>query len=273
LFNESNRVFRDLVSQKYSLQAVISLPSGAFQPYAGIKTSILVFKNSKQAESVFFAEFAESQALKVIVSNFYKKTSNKNLSQGFWVSFGNIQKADSVWAYGRYKSIKDFEVKKASSKYPLRLLSELVSIGKSKTSTADTILIQRIGNQPKVLMKDELPETSNAKNYIELTIIGDEILPQYLKLYLNSEQGKNQLLSVVGGGVIPSLRAHDLESIYVEVPDLNTQLKLVETAQKLAEVSAMIQLASQSFYSQLFNYSDLLPLVERFTDYLTHLRF
>jgi hypothetical protein len=264
LFNESNRVFRDLVSQKYSLQAVISLPSGAFQPYTGIKTSILVFKNSKQAESVFFAEFAESQALKVIVSNFYKKTSNKNLSQGFWVSFGNIQKADSVWAYGRYKSIKDFEVKKASSKYPLRLLSELVSIGKSKTSTADTILIQRIGNQPKVLMKDELPETSNAKNYIELTIIGDEILPQYLKLYLNSEQGKNQLLSVVGGGVIPSLRAHDLESIYVEVPDLNTQLKLVETAQKLAEVSAMIQLASQSFYSQLFNYSDLLPLVERF---------
>lgn len=264
LFNESNRVFRDLISQRYSLQAVILLPSGSFQPYAGIKTSILIFKNSKQAENVFFAEFAETQALKAIVSNFQRQTSNKNLSQGFWVSFGNIQKADSEWAYGRYKSIKYFETRRASSKYPLRLLSELVSIGKSKSTTADTILIQRIGNQPKVIMKDELPETSNSKNYIELTISGDEVLPQYLKLYLNSEQGKNQLLSIVSGGVIPSLRAHDLESVYVEVPDLNTQLKIVSTAQKLAEVSATIQIASQSFHSQLFNYSDLLPLIERF---------
>lgn len=264
LFNESNRGFRDLISQRYSLQAVISLPSGSFQPYAGIKTSILIFKNSKQAENVFFAEFAEPQALKAIVSNFQRQTSNKNLSQGFWVSFGNIQKADSVWVYGRYKSIKDFETRRVSSKYPLRLLSELVSIGKSKSTTADTILIQRIGNQPKVIMKDELPETSNSKNYIELTISGDEVLPQYLKLYLNSEQGKNQLLSIVSGGVIPSLRAHDLESIYIEVPDLGTQIQIVSTAQKLLEMSATVQVATQSFYSQLFNYSELLPLIERF---------
>lgn len=264
LFNESNRVFRDYVSQKYSLQAVISLPSGSFHPYAGIKTSILALKNSKQAEKVFFAEFAESQALKAIVSNFQKHTSNKNLSQGFWVDFESIQKTNSVWAYGRYKSIKDFETKKANSKYPLRLLSELVSIGKSKSNMADTILIQRIGNQPKVIMKNELPETSNPKNYIELSLSGDEILSQYLKLYLNSEQGKSQLYSIVGGDVIPSLKAHDLESIYIEVPDLGTQIQIVSTAQKLLEVSTTVQVATLSFYGQLFNYSELLPLVERF---------
>ncbi len=264
LFNEINRFFRDYISQNYSLEAIISLPSNSFQPYAGVKTSLVIIKNSKQSEKVFLAEFAETQALKVIVSNFQKKTSNKNLSQGFWVDIDTIQKTDSVWAYGRYKGIKDFETKKANSKYPLRLLSELVSIGKSKSDTADTILIQRIGNQPKVIMKDELPEKSNAKNYIELSLSGDEILPQYLKLYLNSEQGKIQLLSIVGGGVIPSLRAHDLESIYIEVPDLGTQIKIVSTAQKLAEISATIQIASQSFQSQLFNYSDLLPLIEQF---------
>lgn len=264
LLNEHHRFFRDYISQKYSLEAIISLPSNSFQPYAAVKTSLAVIKNSKQSEKVFLAEFAETQAIKVIASNFQKKTSNKNLSQGFWVEIDTIQKTDSVWAYGRYKGIKEFETKKANSKYPLRLLSELVSIGKSKTETTDTILIQRIGNQPKVIMKDELPETSNSKNYIELSLSGDEILPQYLKLYLNSEQGKTQLISIVGGGVIPSLRAHDLERIYIEVPDLRTQINIVSTAQKLAEVLATIQVTSRSFQSLLFNYSDLLPLLERF---------
>lgn len=105
LFNESNRFFRDYISQKYSLEAVISLPSNSFHPYAAVKTSLVVIKNSKQSEKVFLAEFAETQALKVIVSNFLKQTSNKNLSQGFWVDFNTIQKTDLVWAYGRYKGI------------------------------------------------------------------------------------------------------------------------------------------------------------------------
>lgn len=195
LFNESNRYFRNYISKEYSLEAIISLPSNSFHPYSGVKNSLVVLKNSKQSEKVFLAEFAETQALKVIVSNFQNQTSNRNLSQGFWVEINTIQQTDSVWAYGRYKGKKDFEIKKANSKYPLLLLSKLVSIGKSKSSTADTILIQRIGNQPKVIMKDELPETSNPKNYIELSLLGDEILPHYLKLYLNSEQGKIQLLS------------------------------------------------------------------------------
>lgn len=264
LFNEHHRSFRDYISQKYSLEAIISLPSNSFQPYTSVKTSLVVIKNSKQSEKVFFAEYAETQALKAIVSNFQKKTSNKNLSQGFWVDIDTVKKTDSVWTYGRYKGIKDFETKKANSKYPLRLLSELVSIGKSKSDTTDVILIQRIGNQPKVIMKDELPENGNSKNYIELSLSGDEIIPQYLKLYLNSEQGKTQLLSIVGGGIIPSLRTRDLESIYIEVPNIETQILIVSTAQKLLGMSTTIQVATQSFYSQLFNYSELLPLIERF---------
>ncbi len=41
LFNLMEQGFRELISQKYSLQAVISLPPGAFQ-HSGIKASVLV---------------------------------------------------------------------------------------------------------------------------------------------------------------------------------------------------------------------------------------
>lgn len=265
LLFDSQTAFKKYISQKYSLQAVVSLPAGSF-PHTGIKTSIVVLKNASQAEKVFFAEFAEHQALKAIVTNFQTQASNNNLSQGFWVNFDIIQKNDFAWTYELYKGAKDFERRKASSRYPLRQLSELVSIGKSQTDTVDAVLIQRIGNQPKVIMKDELPETTKTKNYIELSLSSDEILPQYLKLYLNSEEGKAQLYSRVSGSVIPSLRARDLESIYIEVPDLETQSQIISTAQKLLEVSTTFQVASQSFYSLLFNYSELLPLVERFSN-------
>jgi hypothetical protein len=87
----------------------------------------------------------------------------------------------------------------------------------------------------------------------------------HLKLYLNSEQGQSQLASLPSGSVIPSLRARDLGSIYVEVPDLSTQSEVVTTSQKLMEVSTRVQLTAQSFYSQLFNYPELLPIVERFS--------
>ena len=261
LSNESNRIFRDYILQKYSLHAVISLPADSFRPLASVKTSLLVLKNSKQEKRVFFAEFAEPQALKTIVTNFQQQTSNQNLSQGFWVEVETIQRAYTGWNYWQYKAIKDFEIKKANSKYPLRLLSELATIGKCESNVVETILIQRVSSQPKVIMKHELNEATNPKNYIELSLSSDEILPQYLKLYLNSEQGKTQIYSMIGSGGISPL---NLESIYIEVPDLGTQIQIVSTAQKFLEVLTTVQVLTQSFYSHLFNYSELLPLIERF---------
>jgi type I restriction enzyme M protein len=59
LFNRSNshKEIRRLLLDKMDLQAVVSLPQGVFNPYAGVKTSFLVFKNTgKPTEKVWFYE-------------------------------------------------------------------------------------------------------------------------------------------------------------------------------------------------------------------------
>lgn len=264
LFNEANHQFREHLTRQYSLEAIVSLTPDAFRPFTAIKTSLLMARKSKPTGSVFFAEYAEEQALKAIVSNLTKRTSNNNLSQGFWIDADNIWQAGPIWAYSRFRSLMDFEIKKKSSKFPVRFLSELVTFGRNDSEVVETILIQRVGAQPKAILKSELSETSNRQNYIECTLIDEGVLPQYLKLYLNSEHGKSQLSSLPGGSVIPSLRVQDLGSIYVEVPDLSIQSQIVATSQKLLEVSARVQLAAQGFYSHLFDYAELHPLVERF---------
>jgi type I restriction enzyme M protein len=53
---KAHLALRKKLIEKTQLQAVISLPGGVFQPYAGVKTSILVFVKGGKTEKVWFYE-------------------------------------------------------------------------------------------------------------------------------------------------------------------------------------------------------------------------
>jgi len=50
----AHRSLRKLLVEENQLEAVISLPSGVFKPYAGVSTSILIFTKGGQTDNVFF---------------------------------------------------------------------------------------------------------------------------------------------------------------------------------------------------------------------------
>lgn len=54
--SKAHLALRKKLIEKTRLQAVISLPGGVFQPYAGVKTSILVFVKGGKTENVWFYE-------------------------------------------------------------------------------------------------------------------------------------------------------------------------------------------------------------------------
>ncbi len=56
LFGSTNAVtgLRELLMTECDLQAVISLPSGVFRPYAGVATAALIFQKGKPGKSVWF---------------------------------------------------------------------------------------------------------------------------------------------------------------------------------------------------------------------------
>lgn len=55
--NNTSIQIRKYILDKTELQAVVSLPQGVFNPYAGVKTSFLIFKNTgKPTEKVWFYE-------------------------------------------------------------------------------------------------------------------------------------------------------------------------------------------------------------------------
>jgi type I restriction enzyme M protein len=58
LFSSSgaHQALRKLLIDSNQLEAVISLPSGVFKPYAGVSTGILVFTKGGRSDDVFFYE-------------------------------------------------------------------------------------------------------------------------------------------------------------------------------------------------------------------------
>ncbi|MCD4788921.1 MAG: SAM-dependent methyltransferase, partial [Bacteroidales bacterium] len=54
--NKAHRQARQILIEECELQAVISMPSGVFKPYAGVSTAILVFVKGGQTEKVWFYE-------------------------------------------------------------------------------------------------------------------------------------------------------------------------------------------------------------------------
>ena len=56
LFGSSgaHQALRKLLIDNNQLEAVISLPSGVFKPYAGVSTGILVFTKGGRTDNVFF---------------------------------------------------------------------------------------------------------------------------------------------------------------------------------------------------------------------------
>lgn len=48
--------YAELLVEQNQLEAVISLPSGVFKPYAGVSTGILVFTKGGRTDNVFFCD-------------------------------------------------------------------------------------------------------------------------------------------------------------------------------------------------------------------------
>lgn len=132
---------RKMLVEENFLWAVVSLPSGVFQPYSGSKTSILFLdrKMAKQSNEILFLDVKndgfdlgatrrkiDKNDLPVAfeVLSQWKKTEKKKVKLAHWVNKKKIV-ASGVWdlSGNRYK-----ELKVGSSKWPMVELGEVCDI-------------------------------------------------------------------------------------------------------------------------------------------------
>ena len=112
---------RKLLVEENQLEAVISLPSGVFKPYAGVSTGILIFTKGGRTDNVFFYDVQndgyslddkrneiEGDNLPDCLKRWQNKDVSKDTdrtSQAFFVPLAEIEKNNFDLSLNRYKEI------------------------------------------------------------------------------------------------------------------------------------------------------------------------
>ena len=261
-FSNYYRPVRDYLVNKFSVEALISLPTQTLYPYSSIKTCILILKNSPQRNKVFFAQYNKNFSGDII-ENFFKSKSNDNLSQGFWVDIEGLKKEGSIWTFDYFRTIMDLEQKQTLSNYPLKTLPEIGEFVENLNDYNELILIPKEPHLD-VILKSRMDDTHETEKYYSFKINNDFVSTQYLIIYLNSEMMKNERDLLSSGTKIKNLDIQGLKSLYIELPDLKLQNKIVHTGQIADEIHQLLETAYQHFKMKIFNYQELQEVLDRF---------
>ena len=135
LFGNSNahKSIKKLLLEKCRLDAVISMPSGIFKPYAGVSTAVLYFTKGEPTEKVWFynmeadgyslddkrTEQPDKNDIPDILERFEKRNKEDNKSRfekHFFVPIDEIKEKDLDLSINRYKKEKEKEVNYRDSK-------------------------------------------------------------------------------------------------------------------------------------------------------------
>ena len=151
--NAHNQIRKELVDRQ-KLQAVISMPSGVFKPYAGVSTAVLLFTktDSGGADNVWFYDMKadglslddkrqkiEANDIADIISRFHrldKEVSRKRTDQSFMVPVKEIQDNKYDLSINRYKEVV-YEEK--TYEKPATLIAQIEELDRERTALLEDL--------------------------------------------------------------------------------------------------------------------------------------
>ena len=157
--SKAHKQIRETLVDKQRLEAVISMPSGVFKPYAGVSTAILIFTktNNGGTDNVWFydmqadgfslddkrSEVKESDLPDIIERFKYRdgEQDRKRTEQSFLVPFDEIK--DNEWdlSINRYKEVVYEQVEYDP---PAKIIADIEQLDK-KRSEALAVLKEMLG--------------------------------------------------------------------------------------------------------------------------------
>ncbi|RYZ43916.1 MAG: SAM-dependent DNA methyltransferase [Myxococcaceae bacterium] len=139
--SKAHTALRHLLVKQNQLEAVFSLPSGVFNPYAGVSTAIVVFTKGGKTDNVFFysveadgyslndkRDAVSENDLPNALACWQKKSAKKDTdrtAKHFMVPVQEIEAKDFDLSINRYKDAKHEEVKYEP---PKKIIAKLRSL-------------------------------------------------------------------------------------------------------------------------------------------------
>lgn len=108
----------------------------------------------------------------------------------------------------------------------------------------DIIFKAKSGDNIAALVEEEMENLLATSHFIIIRIkeeYKDEILPEYLTMYLNSEYAQDYFKARSEGSVLPIIKLNTLDELEIIVPDKMEQERLYELYKMMLEERVMMQ--------------------------------
>lgn len=246
-----------LNKQGFFVDAVFSIPSGAFAPMTNIPSN-LIFISKQNKEKTFVAEISQDEITnKTILQNFKNQKEGKAIQLGCFVDFFEFKSLNALISEKEMQEL----VKRIG--YPPILLTKISkSINALKGNNADevehlanSIYLPKVGNSPVVASLSELK--IKPKNYYQIQLDETKANSIYVANYFNTPVGKKLRESIEVGAVIPQISKSQLSKCVFFLPDLSTQAELIEVDSKIQQFTFRLDELKRNLWKQPKSYKSI----------------
>jgi hypothetical protein len=229
-----------LTQNEISIDGMFHLPEGTFSPLTNI-SSYVVFASKKNVEKCFVGELTNDDSTNaVIFENFKKKQKGKSIQLGRLVDFNSftsfkaLASSENLEMMGKRTGLESSSISDLAKEVIL-----LKDIKKEDVNHKNnSIYIPKVGKSDVV--DEPLKMHIKPKNCIQVTLDPAKADSTFLSYYLNTSLGALSLESLKVGTVILNLTKSQLSKLSVFIPDLETQLKVISTNNKIEQLALNI---------------------------------
>ncbi len=260
------------------IEAIIGLPPNVFFG-TGIPTALIIINKNKAPEKknkILFIDASDGfekkgninqlreQDLKKIVKTF---DNNQDIDKyAKVIDLKEIKENDFRLNINRYLSKSlEYNLGKVDFDYKILNLKDIAEISIGKKSKKTKIALNKTTG--KVFFLDADYRISEGNNFFISPKI--EINSYYLYLYMNSIIGREALMRVRKGGVIPYITKDDLKNIPIILPNIDVQNSISSDAinilKSLAELEVLINDGKDAIKEKLFNLKEIKSSLKTFT--------
>lgn len=143
----AHKRLRKLLVEDFNILGIVSMPAGVFRPYAGVKTSVIVFSKTRPQKKIWFYEMTadgfslddrrnpiSDNDIPGLLERWGKKPES---DKSWWTDISEIKENDYNLTAGRYKTHK---ADKIEYERPKELIKKTLKIEKEIGSSLEALL-------------------------------------------------------------------------------------------------------------------------------------
>ncbi|MBI5892411.1 MAG: hypothetical protein HZB79_01980 [Deltaproteobacteria bacterium] len=239
------------------VDAVFAIPNGAFLPQSNIASNLVVI-TKQQKEKTFIAEISsDEKANKAVLDNYKNHRAGKVIQLGALVDIKEFKSLQALVSENEMQ-----ELVKRIGYSPIHLTEFASAINAMKQDNKDevehisnSIYLPKVGNSPVVTNPSEMK--IKPKNYFQIQLDETKANSIYVANYFNSAIGKKLREGLEVGAVILQISKSQLSNCILHLPDIKTQLELIEIDSKIDQFSFRLDELKRNLWKQPRSYNSI----------------